>query len=258
MTNNPRLIDDHFAFLSADLSGRVIYGTDASIVEYPFAASLRRNNRHICGGSILTQYWILTAAHCLSRFTSPFELSIQVGRTTISRLVDSSVYQADRFVVHPWYDKENSLINDIALVKLMDPLEFSEMVQPVRLPPLCYEVEEPNSKVTVIGWGRTETGNISEILQKLHYFVIPNSVCSQLHSTWIKPTQICTAYPGPYKGDSGGPLMHQGLQVGIVSWGRKPLPGVLTKVSQYIKFIYMHTDLALDDVEFLPCFQEGL
>ncbi|XP_053687212.1 chymotrypsin-1-like [Sabethes cyaneus] len=236
-----------------NISSRIFDGLDASIEDFPFIISLRRNNSHSCGGSILTNNWMMTAGHCFKKLTAGVDiLSVQVGRTEISKSVDSSVYAVDRFVVHPEYS-QSKVNNDIALIKLKSPLTFSKLVQPVTLPPVCYEVKNPKQEVTVIGWGVTNEGHLSKTLQQLNYHIVPHRKCNRQYKNRILSTQICTASPGPFKGDSGGPLMHQGLQVGIVSWGRDPLPGVFTKVSHFIRFIYMYTDLALDKVRFLPC-----
>ncbi|XP_053687199.1 chymotrypsin-1-like [Sabethes cyaneus] len=229
-----------YNFTAADMSSlfHIINGTDASIEDFPFVISLRIKDKHMCGGSILTENWILTAAHCFNRVNgSVVSVSVQVGRTNISEEVDSSVHKVDQLVVHPEYTKEGGWSNDIALIKLKEPLVFSELVQSVKLPPAGYEIEDPNRPVTLAGWGRTASGKISQTLQKLSYLIVAYNECKLLYNNAILSTHICTPYPGPYKGDSGGPLLYQGLQVGIVEGGGKSLPGVFTKVSSYIGFI---------------------
>ncbi|XP_055534239.1 trypsin II-P29-like [Wyeomyia smithii] len=232
---------------------RIINGTDATIKEFPFMLSLRSSGGgHSCGGSILSEYWIMTAAHCVNTLTTPSLQSIQVGRTNISRVADESVFRIELVIPHPDYTPSNSYVNDIALCKLASPLEFSESVQPVTLPKPCYEVDESDPKVTLIGWGLNDDGVVPPTLQKVDYYAVPNEQCNEIHSSTIYPSQICAAEPGGGKGqcsgDSGGPLLHDNVQVGIVSWSIKPCtiapyPGVLTKVSHFIDFIYENTDL---------------
>uniref|UniRef100_A0A182JVH2 Peptidase S1 domain-containing protein n=1 Tax=Anopheles christyi TaxID=43041 RepID=A0A182JVH2_9DIPT len=220
---------------------RIVNGTDASILDYPFMLSLRGSTGgHSCGGSILSEVWVMTAAHCVSS-TTPYLQTIQVGRTDISREADDSVYAIEQVISHPQYDSRNSHLNDIALLKLQRPLTFSDSVQPVRLPSPLFEVEDnlDDLGVTLIGWGVTATGGSSPTtLQRVDYYVVPNEECDAIHSSKIYPSQICAAIPGGGKGqcsgDSGGPLLHHGVQVGIVSWSIKPCaiapyPGVLTK-----------------------------
>ncbi|XP_058054720.1 chymotrypsin-1-like [Anopheles bellator] len=232
---------------------KIVNGTDASIEDYPFVVSIRgASGGHSCGGSILNDRWILTAAHCVD-WTTPLQQTVQVGRTTISSAVDDSVYAIEDVVIHPGYNPSDSYVDDIALVKLRKPLEFSERVQPVRVPGnRFYEVDPlETNPVTLIGWGRNASdGPVQTTLQQVDYFVVPNDQCNVIHSDHIYPTQICAAEPGGGKGqcsgDSGGPLLWSGMQVGIVSWSIKPCtiapyPGVLTKVSYYLDFINQNT-----------------
>ncbi|XP_055532467.1 chymotrypsin-1-like [Wyeomyia smithii] len=240
------LVLAHVAFAAP--SGRIVNGTDASIADYPFMVSLRGSTgRHSCGGSILNERWILTAAHCVNDHTTALVQSIQVGRSDVSTAVDDSVYLIADVIIHPHYDAANSYIDDVALIKLQKPLVFSDTVQPVILPTKYEEMAEPDLDVTLIGWGRLETdGELPTTLQKVDYAVVLNRECNQLHRSHIFPSHICAAFPGGGKGqcngDSGGPLLYKGVQVGIVSWSVKPCtvapyPGVLTKVSYYIDFI---------------------
>ncbi|XP_055626740.1 chymotrypsin-1-like [Toxorhynchites rutilus septentrionalis] len=231
-----------------DSSSRIVNGTDARIEDYPFMISLRsKSGRHSCGGSILNEHWILTAAHCVDYYNTVFYQSVQVGRTDINENVDDSVYLIDDVVIHPYYDELNSFVNDVALIRLKKPLEFNNVIKPVTLPKKWYEVSENNLKVTLIGWGMNATGgSIPTTLQKVDYFITPNDGCNNIHDRHIFPSQICAATPGGGKGqcsgDSGGPLLQNGVQVGIVSWSVKPCtvapyPGVLTKVSYFLDFI---------------------
>uniref|UniRef100_A0A182NIV2 Peptidase S1 domain-containing protein n=1 Tax=Anopheles dirus TaxID=7168 RepID=A0A182NIV2_9DIPT len=237
---------------------RIVNGTDADIRDYPFMVSLRGSTgSHSCGASILSELWVMTAAHCVSA-TTPFLQTIQVGRTDISRDKDDSVYAIAEVISHPGYDSRNSHLNDIALLKLARPLEFGVSVYPVRLPQPLFEVEDDldDLGVTLIGWGLTATGGSAPTtLQRVDYYVVPNEECDSLHTSTIYPSHICAAIPGGGKGqcsgDSGGPLLHHGTQVGIVSWSVKPCavapyPGVLTKVSHHLEFIREHTEI-------LPC-----
>lgn len=187
---------------AAPAASKIVNGTDASIADYPFIISLRSaSGGHSCGGSILNEYWILTAAHCVNYYTTPLQQSIQVGRSEISRDVDDSVYLIDDVIIHPHYDASNSYVNDIALIKLKKSLEFNKNVQPVKLATKWSELDATELDVTLIGWGRLETdGNLPTTLQKVDYFAVPNDQCNEFHSRHIYPSQICAAIPEGGKG----------------------------------------------------------
>lgn len=198
----------------------------------------------------MNSLWILTAAHCVD-YTTPLAQTVQVGRAEISRPVDESVYAIADVVIHPGYNPADSYIDDIALLKLRKPLVFSDQVRPVRLPKRFFEIDTlASNHVTLVGWGRNASdGPVQTILQQIDYYAVPNDECNSIHGNHIYPSQICAAEPGGGKGqcsgDSGGPLLHNGYQVGIVSWSIKPCaiapyPGVLTKVSHYVDFINQH------------------
>ncbi|ETN60982.1 chymotrypsinogen 2 [Anopheles darlingi] len=212
--------------LLSESDRRIVNGTDTTINNFPFMVSLRgMYGDHMCGGSILSEFWILTGP--------------------ASRAVDN--FGSD-------YNPDNSHINDIALLKLYDPLQFSAQVSRARLPQSFSEITDPNDLgVTLIGWGLTATGgSVPKTLQRVDYYIVPNAQCAAIHRYPIYPSHICAATPGGGKGqcsgDSGGPLLHHGVQLGIVSWSVKPCaiapyPGVLTKVSHHIAFIEQYTSV---------------
>ncbi|XP_058822644.1 transmembrane protease serine 9-like isoform X2 [Topomyia yanbarensis] len=182
---------------------RIVNGTNASSGDFPFVVSLRKNGSHFCGGTIVTNRWIMSAAHCFP-YNVPFskvESSVQVGRTKIARKLDESVHSIQGVITHPLYDQSNSMMNDICLVLLVSPLKFSGYVQPVPLPPVCSEADD-NRRVTVVGWGITENeGKPSKILQKLDLQVITNKECSSRHQAVIHDSQVCADSQGGGKSE---------------------------------------------------------
>ncbi|CAO1328595.1 unnamed protein product [Diamesa tonsa] len=225
------------------ISPFVVNGTDAQIDEFPFIVSLRVNGGHSCGASILNSMWVVTAAHCLTRPAESY--SIQFDNTVISRN-GTNVIEVEKIISHPGYNPSNQYINDIGLLKLKEPIssQFSEFR--VRLP--VSGAYHPTGTPSVLaGWGLNATGGtIQQTLQKVDLEIFSASDCNDLHYAKVHYTNICGGVieggKGQCSGDSGGPMLVDGVIVGIVSWSVKPCtvasyPGVYTGVSHYIDWI---------------------
>ncbi|XP_017020396.1 chymotrypsin-2-like [Drosophila kikkawai] len=232
------------------MSGRVVNGTDSSVEKYPFVISLRGpSGSHWCGGSIISKQFVMTAAHCTDGSTAN-QLTVQYGVTTISAQ-GPNVVRVKKIIQHEDYSPENSYANDISLLMLEEPFEFDGVtVAPVKLPQLAYATPqtEEGSEGVLIGWGLNATGGvIQNTLQEVGLKVYSDEECTARHEGETDPRyHICGGVDeggkGQCSGDSGGPLLCQGQQVGIVSWSIKPCtvapyPGVYCKVSQYIDWI---------------------
>ncbi|XP_021966516.1 trypsin-1 isoform X2 [Folsomia candida] len=159
----------------------------------------------------------------------------------------------EEIIMHAEYDR-NKIKNDIALLKLSQPVDIVNTIRPVCLPADSSESYD-NEKAIVAGWGATEQGgSVSSTLQKVVVPIIPNKVCNwrTLYLGQITDTQICAGElssggKDSCQGDSGGPLVvnrgenGQKLLVGVVSFGfgcaRPFAPGVYTRVSKYPEWI---------------------
>ncbi|KAF4518665.1 hypothetical protein B566_EDAN002699 [Ephemera danica] len=196
--------------------------------------SLKFLGKHNCGGTILNEYWVLTAAHCIVDY-EPNVYSVYAG--SVDLLQDGTIYAAEVFVVHEKYDP-STIENDVGLVKVATPFIWNENVAPVTLPGQSQDTPG-GMNATVIGWGYPYSGGSTTIkLQEVDYWTVSDQECNDIHTREVFPTNICAFYPGGGKGqcsgDSGGPLWVKGQQVGIVSWSIKPCavapyPGVFTE-----------------------------
>ena len=236
--------------LSSAVTPKVVNGTDAEINEFPYMISLRRNNGHSCGGTLINEKWVLTAAHCLQ---SPLEnYTVQYANTLISR-EGSNVVKVEQIIVHEGYLPSNQYINDIGLVKLAEPIESPLPGFKVKLP-ISGSYFATGTPAVLSGWGLNGTGGVvMTTLQQVDLEVFSAYDCGQIHRSKVHPTNICGGIPeggkGQCSGDSGGPLFVDGVQVGIVSWSVKPCtvapyPGVYTGVSHYIDWIKDNTGLS--------------
>ncbi|XP_053546024.1 transmembrane protease serine 4-like [Bombina bombina] len=228
--------------------GRIVGGTTTTIDKWPWQVSLQYMGQHTCGGSILNQRWILTAAHCFPKIQQQVDRwRVQYGVTTLTFTFAAAV---DKIFLHSQYILERKPY-DIALIKLKSDLRFSESAKPVCLPGSNMIVPD-NAQLWVTGWGHTSEGGVlASQLQEVAINKIPTALCNIEYNNQIVESMLCAGrLSGGFdtcQGDSGGPLVMSGdssswVQVGIVSWGdgcgRKNKAGVYTSVPWYLDWIF--------------------
>ncbi|CAL7945081.1 unnamed protein product [Xylocopa violacea] len=217
---------------------RIVGGREASIGEYPYQVSLLYNNNLICGGSIISEDWVLTAAHCVYGL-NPTQFRIRLS----SSYYDKEGLLIDGIKTFAWPNKYNERTYDfdVALIKLPSPIQFSATVKSIKLAE-PETVVQSNERAVVTGWGRlTSNGPVSSKLQTLTVPIIDQNECVKIFDNQRKVTNnmicagILTGGQDTCRGDSGGPLVQNGVQIGIVSWGKgcgvPKYPGVYTRVS---------------------------
>ncbi|KAG8541806.1 hypothetical protein GDO81_028194, partial [Engystomops pustulosus] len=241
------------------VSGRIVGGTDALDGEWPWQVSLRYQGSHICGGSLISSQWVMSAAHCFKNSVNPYNVTVYLGTYRLSVPDNHTVVSnVSDIIVHPQYTSITGSRGDIALLKLSNPVTYTRYILPVCLPSVTFPC---GTECWVTGWGAiTYGGNLPypQTLQKVMTPIIDRGTCDQLYHvgsytsssvTIILDDMICAGYKDGDKdscqGDSGGPLVCkvQGAwyQAGIVSWGygcAAPYkPGVYTRVTAYTSWI---------------------
>ncbi|KAI8127782.1 Serine protease SP24D [Lucilia cuprina] len=199
---------------------RIVGGQNAKNNQFPYQISLRLYNYHICGGSIISRNYVVTAAHCVTtgsgstiRNTSLSMMTIRAG----SREVNSGgiIVGVSKVIVHPDYKNFN---NDIAVIKLSKPLELSGSIQPIAL-----AKQNPKSGVKVVtsGWGRLRTGgDTPQILQFNTLTSISNAECKRRIGN-VATSILCLGHTngnGVCNGDSGGPAVYNNQLVGVTNF----------------------------------------
>ncbi|XP_058120914.1 brachyurin-like [Anopheles ziemanni] len=264
--------DHYWARLPAELqvyrhmrpSARVTNGQEATPGQFPYQIALISEfiiTSGLCGASVLTNNYILTAAHCVVGTAG----ILATGGTAIigahNRINVEPTQQRIRFsgpgvIPHPQYDPSN-IRNDIAVVRLDSPITFNERVQPARLPARSDTRQFGGVLGTVSGFGRTSDASpdVSNVVMFTTNPVLTNADClAQWNSpAIIQPQNVCLSGEGgrsACNGDSGGPLAVQdggSLQIGVVSFGSAGgcsigMPSVYARVSFFLDFIEANSD----------------
>ncbi|KAM6892574.1 coagulation factor X, partial [Xenentodon cancila] len=229
---------------------RIVNGEDCPPGECPWQALLlNEDDQGFCGGTILSEYIILTAAHCIneSRY-----IYIKLGE--FDTLVDEgteSTHEVASIATHFKYIRE-TYHNDIALLKLATPIKFSKYILPACIPDADFAekvlMRQPDGMVS--GFGRLGEGRqVSTILQRLSVPYVDRQTCRDSTQLRISLRMFCAGYDlidkDACQGDSGGPHVTRYRDTyfvtGIVSWGegcaRAGKYGVYTQVSKYIRWI---------------------
>ncbi|XP_063314161.1 plasma kallikrein-like [Pelobates fuscus] len=234
---------------------RIVGGEDSSLGEWPWQVSMQLRMpgnviHHACGGSIISNQWILTAAHCVSDYYQPRAWNIYGGFLKLSNIsLTTPKFEIDQIIIHPLYKVAESGY-DLALLKLKTPISFTDHVQAICLPPQDNSLVIPNS-CWITGWGYTvEDGQAENVLQKAEVPIVPQKECQANYSPEkINDKVICAGYKqgkvDACKGDSGGPIAckvdNTWYLFGITSWGegcaKARKPGVYTRVTVFANWI---------------------
>ncbi|KAH8369099.1 hypothetical protein KR009_000928 [Drosophila setifemur] len=250
---------------------KVYNGNDTNLDEFSWMVLLeyidRSGHRDLnCGGSLINNRYVLTAGHCVTGavLTTVGQLArVRLGEYDTSKDPDCINFNCnppfiergiEETLIHPQYDPDNGdRTHDIALLRLDQPVQLNEYIQPVCLPLASTRMAINTGEVLVVsGWGRTTTARKSTIKQRLNLPVSDHETCKKKFSTRkinLITSQLCAGgefYRDSCDGDSGGPLMRRGFdqawyQEGVVSFGFRcgleGWPGVYTRVADYMDWI---------------------
>ncbi|XP_055534399.1 brachyurin-like [Wyeomyia smithii] len=267
-------LDEFWAQLSPQLQmlrdtgpySRVVNGQEAQPNQFPYQALALSlfdgGSGGLCGGTVLTENFVLTAAHCVQMSGSVATHGTVVLGAHNRQLEEATQQRIDfgSINVHPSYIA-SLLRNDIATVRLASPAVFNDVVQPIDLPAVSDARTFAGMTGIISGFGRTsdETGSpASDVVMYTSNAILTNADCQAAwNAVLIQAQNICLSGDGGRSvcnGDSGGPLAvredGRSLQVGIASFVHASgcasgFPAGFVRVSHYLDWIAENSDVTL-------------
>lgn len=200
---------------------RIVGGENATIEEHPYQVSFVVNNSYFCGGFIVSENYIVTAAHCAQN-VDPSSVVLRAGSTWRK---NGTIIPIAEVIAHPEYNNP-AFDKDVAVMKTAEPITFTDTIQSIALPKKG-EYLKGNSVIMVSGWGKTNqaANTIPENLMHVEIPVVPHWQCFVVYATVLTDNMWCGGNfvlggKGTCQGDSGGTAIQDGKAVGIVSFGR--------------------------------------
>lgn len=219
-----------------------------------------------CGGSLINERYVLTAAHCLP--SGDYQTFVRLGEWNINTTSDCIQnacngspldVSIDEIIIHPGYNRhDRNRYHDIALLRLSQKVSFTPTIRPICLPraqQLRPRNDHHDQRYTVVGWGITENFTASDVKLKVELPGVRLEECKRVYKRIkIRETQMCAGgeeRAGACSGDSGGPLLGvfspgRGIRynylAGVISFGnavcgKKDWPAIFTNVASYVEWI---------------------
>ncbi|KAG5284994.1 hypothetical protein AALO_G00032830 [Alosa alosa] len=228
---------------------RILTRDNADIGSAPWQVMLyqRSPQELLCGASLISDEWVLTAAHCIlyppwNKNLTSEDILVRLGKYSCSKF-ERGVEQIkglDKIIVHPKYNWKENLNSDIALLHMKKPIEFSAHIHPICLPTrqVAKELIMSGFVGRVTGWGNlferwsSSPKAIPSVLRQVHLPIVDQDTCQYSTSIRITDNMFCAGfrpeqsiYGDGCEGDSGGPFVmkdrtdNRWYQIGLVTWG---------------------------------------
>jgi secreted trypsin-like serine protease len=240
--------------------GRIVNGHPAQPNQIPHQCSILSpvggGSFSVCGGSLISPDWVLTAAHCAIGLA---QQNVRCG--TLQLTTGGTIQNSFGTIVHPQYNP-TTLNNDVAVIPLPTSLVTGPSMQPIRLPTAGQAGSSfLDARARVSGWGATTSGGgVSNTLNYVDKRVISNTECAAIFGTAVVVSHVVCGlgYDAPNQshcgGDSGGPLtIEEGgipTQIGVVSFGAAAgcdlgFPAGYMRTADFVSWVNQHTSIPI-------------
>ncbi|XP_011185319.3 brachyurin [Zeugodacus cucurbitae] len=244
-----------------NFGARIINGEIAGRKQFPYQAGLEfftLLGGVWCGGSIISDRWIIGAAHCTEALIAGVNVYVGAFNRLDRKEAGQHVIYVTRkhIILHENYD-DIELTNDLVLIKLPVPLEFTEFIQPVKLPKREAVNESFENEIAIAsGWGIISDDDFkpTDILRWIDVPIISNTECNSWIYGSIHSTNICIGtdnYKSTCHGDAGGPLVlaKDSTLIGVASYNiiyscEIGGPAPFTRVTSYLDWIEAKTGIS--------------
>jgi hypothetical protein len=244
--------DDALAFTAEQGDEKAIVGgADVAIADHPWQISLQADGFHFCGGSIISDRWIVTAQHCIDGEVAS-RLTVVAGTSRLSRASSGQSRRVARIIPVSGYSTPERG-KDVALLELASPLTLGGSVQAIGIATAADNVTSAGLTATVTGWGTLRSGGSSpDTLKGVNVPLVDMATAQRVYGS-LTADQLAAGGDGrdSCQGDSGGPLTVNSargrLLVGVVSWGAgcgdPGVPGMYARVPAFADWIAQQTGI---------------
>ncbi|XP_051885669.1 prothrombin [Pristis pectinata] len=235
--------------LLESIKSRIVHGQEAEMGSSPWQVMLFQKDPQqlLCGGSLLSDQWVITAAHCIlyppwNKNFSASDIVVRLGKHIRAQyeVKREKIVKLDKIIVHPYYDWQTNLNRDIALLHMVKPISFSDYISPICLPTreVTARLLQNQHKGRVTGWGNLAESFVNipslkpQVLQQIQLPIVEQRICRTSTNIKVTNNMFCAGFSPEDKehgdaceGDSGGPFVmknptdNRWYLIGIVSWG---------------------------------------
>ncbi|XP_072518282.1 granzyme K-like [Salminus brasiliensis] len=227
---------------AACMNVSIIGGQEVKKVK-PWLVSIQAKDHHVCGGILIHQQWVLTAAHCKKKLDSCPSVTVLLGALSLRKSKNTQRIEVLEYHIPKTFNNKTKA-NDIMLLKLQEKVQLKEKTVKVKPIPKPVRTIIDGTKCQVSGWGTTnvEILEASDVLREVEVSVVNRDLCNCYYNNnpVITEDMICAGNKQQRKdacwGDSGGPLECKNNIVGVVSGGNgcgdPKKPGVYTLLTK--------------------------